>query len=179
VVYILVGESKKMDLKMFNLIVYTYCKELLALFWYKIIVASFLWIVWYITLVYEAQEIAITSLFVLMIVDFILWLWRAFHNKKVSSFKMKLWLWKFVVYMFVIIAWYGADMLIFKTNMSWGFHYIFILYLWTTELISIIEHTNALWINLPFAKDLKKFQNQLSEEGLLNMIKDNLKFKNK
>jgi len=168
-----------MDLKIFSLVIYTYSKELLSLFWYKIVIAFFLWIVWYITLVYKAQEVAITSLFVLMIVDFLLWICRAFHNRNVSSFKMKLWLWKFIVYMFVIVAWYGSDMLIFKTNVWWGFHYLFILYLGTTELISIIEHTNELWVNLPFWKDLKKFQTQLSEDNILDVIKSNLKFKKK
>jgi len=164
-----------MDLKIFSIIVYTYLKELLALFWYKIVVSIFLWFIWYITLVYKAQEIAITSLFVLMIIDFVLWFGRAISKKKISSFKMKLWLWKFIVYLFVIITWYWADMLAFKTNVWWGFHYIFILYLGTTELISIIEHTNEMWINLPFWKQLKKFQDQLSNEDMFDLVKKHLK----
>ena len=168
-----------MDLNVLTYIVYIYVKELISLFWYKIIVSTVIGIIGYITLVYHAQEVATTSLMALIIIDFLLWVCKAIRKKEVSSLKMKLWLWKFILYMLVILAWYWADMLVFKTNVWWGFHYLFILYLWITELISIVEHTNSMWINLPFWKDLKKFQSQLSKDTIFDMVKTNLKLKKK
>jgi len=150
-----------------------YIKQLTAFIWEKIILSFIIWLLLLFIDVYHAQEIAITALFWLTILDFILWFWRAVYNHKLESWKLKLWVWKFIIYWLALLTWYWLDNAIFKTHIERWLEYVFALYLSLTEWISVLEHLAEMWVKLPFLKILKKTQRQLED---MKDIKDIVDF---
>ena len=155
----------------FAVLVY-YFKQALIFFWEKAIVALWIIIFTYLIWVYNAQQIAINSLLWLMVIDFLLWIILAIKKKRLSSLRMKLWLGKFIIYMFIIISGYWFDMVIFKEEVEYGLHYFFIVYLAVNELISIAEHTSECGLRLPIVSDLKKFQKELEKKTIFEIMKN-------
>ena len=136
------------------MIVY-YTKKALVLFYEKVILAIILWTCLMLVDVYYAQEIIITSLLTLTVLDFILWFCKAWKRKKINSKKMKFWVGKFITYWIWIIASYHIDLAIFKENVWWGIQYFICLYLALTEGISVLEHLEDMWVKFPLLKILK------------------------
>jgi len=141
-----------------------YGKQVLTFFWEKVLIAIFVGLIALIVDVYHAQEIALTALIGLMVLDFILGFYRAIKHWEVCSWKIRFWAGKFIVFGIIILTWYWLDQVFFKTNMERGFQYFFILYLWVGEWISVLEHIAAEWkVKLPLLGVLKKKQRQLED----------------
>ncbi len=153
-----------------------YIKQALSMFRFKVILSLLVIIAWYILNMYYSQQVAIDMLFMFMVIDFLLWFWLSIYNKTTSSFRMWIWLGKFIAYFVVIFVWYAFDMMMFWEPVQYWMHYFFIVYLWITELISIWEHLHTIGIDLPLIRDLKKIRKEMQHKSVSEIIWDKLDF---
>jgi len=151
-----------------------YLKQVISLFWVKVILAILAVFVYYVLDMYQAQRVAIDMLVMFMIIDFIFWFTISLYKWTTSSFRLWIWLWKFVAYFIVVLIWYAFDMMLFWQSLQYWVHYFFIVYLWITELISISEHLHEIWIDLPFIRDLKKIRKEMQHKSISEIVWDKL-----
>lgn len=98
------------------------------------------------------------ALLLLMVIDFILWLSRAYRDHKFSSGRLRWGLYKFILYSIAMISGNFTDILIFHKAMEYGFQNFIILYLGVWEMLSIIKHLHHYGVKFP-AKLIKSLEN--------------------
>jgi len=94
-------------------------------------------------------DLVVHALLILPILDFVMWFTVAFRDHKISRCKMMSWLFKMMVYFVWVAMAHWTDILIFHTELEFGFKNFIIVYLWVNESISIIKHMADLGVKVP------------------------------
>lgn len=102
----------------------------------------------------------IQALYLLLILDFILWFSIAFFIKHdLSKKKFQLWLTKFILYWVALIVFNLTDILVWHVEIFgvW-IREIWVSYLWIGEALSCLRHLGDLWVPIP-KKLIQKLEN--------------------
>lgn len=102
----------------------------------------------------------IQALYLLLILDFILWFWIAFFVRHdLSKKKFQLWLAKFILYWIALIVFNLTDILVWHVQILWVWiKEIGVSYLWIWEALSCLRHLWDLWVPIP-KKLIEKLEN--------------------
>jgi len=104
---------------------------------------------WYIVLIWWYTEIT-QALFILMILDFLLWFMKAWKYNNIRSEKLKHWFIKMVWYSLWLIVLHQITIVTGKFEILWFTLVAFgTWYLAVNEWISCLKHLNDFWFKLP------------------------------
>ena len=121
-------------------------------------------IIWFIATLIGWFTILIKALFLLLIIDFILWFTLAWINHNISRKKLNYWIWKIVAYCIALIVLNLTSIAILNFNIN-GFWLLEfgIAYLALNEAISALNHLSRLWVPIPIAivNKLEKYKSDL------------------
>jgi phage-related holin len=145
--------------------IWYYITQLFSLKWIKIVITS-LYIL--ITSFVWWLDKTIYALLILMVIDFILWMFQAYRKNKFSSSRLKEWLYKFILYWIAMITWHYTDIIIFHNVVEYWFKNFIIVYLWINEALSIIKHLTHYWVKFP-KRLIESLQNFRDNDLIINL----------
>jgi len=123
-----------------------YIKTTLATnFIFKFIVSIF---VWYITVIYNPNMEVFKAMIAVFCIDWFLWTLRSFKMQTFSSTWFRKWALKLASYIMLVYAWYSMD-LIMPYDAKFFINTMF-LFVILTDVSSILENLEDLWIPVPF-----------------------------
>lgn len=107
----------------------------------------------------------IEAMYVLLILDFILWFIYAWRNNNISKRKMELWIAKIITYSITLIVINYADIATMSANVYWVWiREFWVWYLAVNEALSCLKHLWNLWVPIPkrIIKKLENYRDNLS-----------------
>jgi len=98
----------------------------------------------YMNLVYVWNETIVNAVFMLFLVDTLLWSLKAIKYKVFSSRGFYKWIWKLVSYSILLFMWYTMNLVFHVEMFVWAFAWFLIL----NNLSSIAENLEELWMEI-------------------------------
>ena len=110
-------------------------------------IIKFIWwmIAWYISMVYTWNEELFKIIIVLFVIDWILWVLKAYKNNLFNSKAFFQWAFKISAYWILLYLWYAMDKMMPFEVFLWGIFSFIAL----TDISSIFENLEELWIPVP------------------------------
>ena len=94
-------------------------------------------------------DLVVRALLILLVLDFVMWFSAAFKEHKLSRRKMMWWLFKMMVYFVWVAMGYWTDIVVFHSDVEFGFKNFIIVYLAVNESLSIIRHMAFFNVRVP------------------------------
>lgn len=95
-------------------------------------------------------DIMVQALYILLILDFILWFLDAWQKHILSKKKMQLWIIKIITYSITLIVVHYADVSSMSIDIGWVWiREIGVSYLSINEALSCLRHLSVFWVPLP------------------------------
>ena len=129
--------------------------------------AIFLFILWFFWIMIWWFDAMKQALFILLMIDFVLWFIIAWKTSTLSKKRIQLWMIKIVSYCMTLIVLNYTSIAIWWLNINWFWLVEFwVSYLAINEWLSALRHLSKLWVPIP--------------QGLIDKLenyKDNLELK--
>lgn len=111
----------------------------------------------------------IEAMYILLILDFILWFIFAWKNNNISKRKMQLWIIKIITYSITLIVINYADIATMWADLFWiWIREFWVWYLSINEALSCLKHLWNLWVPIPkrIIEKLENYRDNLNIKDL-------------
>lgn len=127
-------------------IITAYLAQILSMKTIKMIAS---WIVMAFSFLVWEVNMALYACGVLYIADFICWISINAYYGRFSWFKLRKWIFKFILYGIAIIVGNMLDLLVVHNQVEFWAQNIIVIYLGVTEALSVLKHLASMWLHIP------------------------------